>query len=70
MVINDFGIIQCSGYISANKLGNTDITNWQTGTMLTVGSNRYLTPTLDKSECIAYVAIIIDNVMYIKLCLK
>lgn len=67
---DDFGIIQCSGYISANKLGNTDITNWQTGTMLTVGNNCYLTPTLDKSECIAYVAIIIDNVMYIKLCLK
>lgn len=63
------GIVQRSGYISANKLGETDTTGWAAGDLLTIDSTtRLLKKTTTESEMVAYVALVISSIPYIKLC--
>ena len=62
------GIIQTNGYISANKLGATDMSSWTVGTLLKPNTNTaYLEPTTDISLAVAKVVFEIDSVKYIKL---
>ena len=71
-VANDkIGVVQKSGYISANKLGETNTTEWAALDLLKFDTTTYrLAKTDNANDAIAMVAAVIDGVAYIRLMLR
>ena len=60
-------LVQKSGYVNSNKLGSTNTTGWEAGTLLKVGSDSYLTTAGSGDKAVAVVEFVENNVFYVKL---